>query len=60
MRKEYYMILGALSRLVDCVYNNQETMERYASETATAIEVVPSYLILGEIKNIKEDLENED
>ena len=57
MRKEYYMILGVLSRLADCVYDNQETMKRYASETA--IEAVPSYLILGEIKNIKEDLENE-
>ena len=56
MSKEYYMILGVLSRLVDCVYDNQEIMKRYGSETA--IEAVPSYLILGEIKNIKGDFED--
>lgn len=57
MRQENYMILGVLFRLLDLVNESQETMKRYASETS--IEAVPSYLILGEIQRIKEDLTNE-
>ena len=57
MRSENYMILGVLFRLLTLVNESQETMKRYVSETS--IEAVPSYLILGEIQRIKEDLTDE-
>lgn len=58
MRKENYMILGVLSQITDLIIESQETMKRYVSETA--IEAVPSNLILGEIQRIKEDFKDED
>lgn len=56
--KEKYIILGILTRFTDTIYESQEDMKRYITETT--ISAVPSNILLGLIDEIKGDILNGD
>lgn len=56
MREEKYIILGVLARFTDTIFESQEDMKRYITETT--VSAVPANILLGLIEEIKGDILN--